>query len=77
MTKRSMVASEEDTTKSQNIGDKSTTASTKQSMDDNIDRHHMISTAAYYRAEQRGFDGVREMQDWLEAEEEIDVKFYR
>ncbi|MEO6976329.1 MAG: DUF2934 domain-containing protein [Gallionella sp.] len=44
---------------------------------DNEDRHHMISTAAYFRAEQHGFDGVYELQDWLEAEAEIDTKFYR
>ena len=37
------------------------------------DRQHMISTAAYYRAERRGFNGGDEMQDWLEAEAEIDT----
>jgi hypothetical protein len=44
---------------------------------DNEDRHDRISTAAYYRAEQHGFDGVYELQDWLEAEAEIEIKFYR
>jgi hypothetical protein len=33
----------------------------------------MIAKAAYYRAEQRGFNGDSEMQDWLEAEAEIDA----
>ena len=37
------------------------------------DRQHMISTAAYYRAERRGFNGGDEVQDWLEAEAEIDA----
>ena len=40
------------------------------------DRQHMISTAAYYRAERRGFDGGDEVEDWLEAEAEIDAKLY-
>ena len=37
------------------------------------DRQRMISTAAYYRAERRGFNGGDEVQDWLEAEAEIDA----
>jgi hypothetical protein len=35
-------------------------------------RYHMISTAAYYLAERRGFAGGYEMQDWISAEAEID-----
>lgn len=35
-------------------------------------RHQMIAEAAYYRAEQRGFAGDGVLQDWLEAEFEID-----
>lgn len=31
----------------------------------------MISDAAYYRAEKRGFAPGRELDDWLEAEAEI------
>ena len=31
-----------------------------------------IATAAYYRAEHRGFNSGDEIQDWLEAEAEID-----
>jgi len=39
-----------------------------------IDRQQMIATAAYYRAEKRGFKGndADAMQDWLEAEMEVD-----
>lgn len=39
-----------------------------------IDRQKMIATAAYYRAEKRGFKGndADTVQDWLEAEMEID-----
>lgn len=36
------------------------------------DRQQRIATAAYYRAEHRGFSCGDEIQDWLEAEAEID-----
>ncbi|MDA8092487.1 MAG: DUF2934 domain-containing protein [Betaproteobacteria bacterium] len=35
-------------------------------------RHRMIAEAAYYRAQQRGFDGGDMLRDWLDAEAEID-----
>ncbi len=40
------------------------------------DRHKIIATAAYFRAEKRGFkgNGVDTAQHWLEAEVEIDHK---
>ncbi len=40
------------------------------------DRHKMIATAAYFRAEKRDFkgNGTDAVQDWLEAEVEIDHK---
>ena len=34
-------------------------------------RNRMIAEAAYYRAEHRGFQGGDPVQDWLEAEAEI------
>lgn len=37
-------------------------------------RYKMISTAAYFLAEHRGFAGGYEMQDWIAAEAEIDAK---
>lgn len=40
------------------------------------DRHSMIATAAYYRAERRGFNSGCETEDWLEAEAEIDAMLY-
>lgn len=40
------------------------------------DRQKMIAIAAYHRAEQRGFSGGDAMQDWLEAESEIDGAVY-
>ena len=39
------------------------------------ERLRMIEEAAYYRAERRGFNGGNEMQDWLDAESEINSKF--
>jgi hypothetical protein len=36
------------------------------------EREHMIAKAAYMRAQMRGFEPGHEMQDWLEAEAEID-----
>ena len=37
------------------------------------ERRHMIETAAYYRAEQRGFFDGDPVKDWLEAEKEIET----
>jgi hypothetical protein len=38
------------------------------------ERCRLIAEAAYFRAQRRGFDGGEEqaLQDWLEAEAEID-----
>ena len=36
------------------------------------EREYMIAEAAYYRAERRGFTPGNEMEDWLQAETEID-----
>jgi len=36
------------------------------------DRREMIALGAYYRAESRGFAPGRDLEDWLEAESEID-----
>jgi hypothetical protein len=35
-------------------------------------REALIATAAYYRAERRGFQPGHETEDWLAAEREID-----
>jgi hypothetical protein len=42
------------------------------SFDPSSSREALIATAAYYRAEKRGFQPGHEMQDWLAAEREID-----
>jgi hypothetical protein len=48
-------------------------ASTRQAQSalNEADLQGMIATAAYYRAERRGFNCGDETQDWLEAEAEI------
>ena len=40
---------------------------------DNDERHRKVAEAAYYRAQQRGFSGSSELEDWLEAEREFDA----
>lgn len=39
------------------------------------DWQDMIATAAYYRAEKRGFEGGSAEQDWYEAETELRERF--
>lgn len=39
---------------------------------DESQRREMIATAAFLRAERRGFSSGSEVDDWLSAEEEID-----
>ena len=46
----------------------------KKSITSPEERYQMISTAAYYLAEQRGFSGCYEMDDWITAEAEIDAQ---
>jgi hypothetical protein len=36
------------------------------------ERHLRIERAAYFKAEERGFAPGHDMQDWLEAEQELD-----
>ena len=38
------------------------------------ERYDMVATAAYYRAECRGFAEGRDHDDWLAAEAEIDQR---
>jgi hypothetical protein len=37
------------------------------------ERHHMIATAAYFRAEQRGFSCGCAKEDWIHGEAQIDA----
>ena len=38
------------------------------------DRWRRIAAAAYLRAERRGFAGGAELEDWLEAEKQVDAE---
>jgi uncharacterized protein YegL len=38
------------------------------------ERHRMIEEAAYHRAEQRGFTDGDPLQDWLEAEAQVEIQ---
>jgi hypothetical protein len=38
-------------------------------------RQQMIAVAAYHRAQRRNFDPGHELEDWLEAEAEVDAQF--
>jgi hypothetical protein len=42
------------------------------SFDPSSSREALIATAAYYRAQKRGFQPGHEVEDWLAAEREID-----
>jgi len=37
------------------------------------DRRHRIAVAAYFKAKERGFAQGRALEDWLEAEKEIEA----
>jgi hypothetical protein len=41
------------------------------------ERHEMIAVAAYYLAEKRGFPGGGALDDWVEAEHQIDSMIER
>lgn len=49
-----------------------TPAHNKQNVTNGVDRHEMIAMAAYYRSQKRDFNRGDEIQDWLEAESEVD-----
>jgi len=51
---------------------KSNPTTQAQSVLNEADRQQWIATAAYYRAERRGFNNGSAEQDWLEAAAEID-----
>ena len=38
------------------------------------ERNQLIAKAAYFRSERRGFTPGSELQDWLEAEAEIEAR---
>jgi len=53
--------------------DKIQPATLKNDIGDGHDREELISVAAYYLAEYRGFAGGDQLSDWLAAESKIDA----
>ena len=41
-----------------------------------MDRDEMIAVAASYRAEQRAFEPGHELEDWVQAEKQIDASLH-
>ena len=39
-------------------------------------RRQMIEEAAYYIAQRRGFETGHELEDWLDAERDVDARIY-
>jgi hypothetical protein len=72
-TKKTSIKPKEATVKK--VAKRSTTTTKPQTSSINItseERWKMIAIAAYHKAEQRGFAPGGEMQDWAEAEKEVD-----
>lgn len=53
-------------------GSASAVSGNGQALLDERQRREMIATAAFLRAQRRGFESGAELEDWLAAEEEID-----
>lgn len=73
VTKKTTAKPKETTEKK--VAKKSTTTSKPQTSSISItsdERWKMIAIAAYHKAEQRGFAPGSELQDWAEAEKEVD-----
>lgn len=47
----------------------------EKSQQEQQERHQMIAEAAYRIAEQRSFQGDMAMDDWLQAEAEVNARF--
>lgn len=52
-------------------GTRADTAADAAAGTDTQSRYRMIAEAAYFRAERRGFAAGGELQDWLDAEEQL------
>jgi DUF2934 family protein len=44
---------------------------------DDARRRELIARTAYFRAEHRGFEAGHELEDWCEAEREVDASLFR
>ena len=57
-------------------GSKQKAGNSRNATGNNEDRYQMIATAAYFRAEQRGFAGGNPVDEWLAAETEIEQLYH-
>ena len=64
---------EKPATKASATAKRATTKSIKKNTVTPEERYHMIATAAYFRAEQRGFSCGCAKEDWIHGEAQIDV----
>jgi hypothetical protein len=46
-------------------------------MDWEDELHELVAERAYYKAEARGYEPGHEIQDWIDAEAEIEAELYR
>ena len=62
------------TAKSTASTQKVSTSSSSTSTSQQEERHRLVEETAYYIAERRGFQGDRVLEDWLQAEREVDMQ---
>jgi hypothetical protein len=62
------------TSKAQTSGKKTTPPPTSIQTRAEEEKHHLIEEAAYFIAERRGFQGDLVLEDWLQAEREVNSR---
>jgi hypothetical protein len=60
--------------KGQTISKKTTPPSASIQTNPEEEKHHLIAEAAYFIAERRGFQGNMLLDDWLQAEREVNSR---
>lgn len=60
--------------KAQTISKKTKPAPTPIQASQEDEKHHLIEEAAYFIAERRGFQGDMVLDDWLQAEREVNSR---
>jgi hypothetical protein len=75
MAQQTPVAKKTPAAKQTAAGKVPTKEATATSQAEEEERYRLITEAAYLIAEKRGFEGGRELDDWLQAEAEVDARF--
>ncbi|MGD8910442.1 MAG: DUF2934 domain-containing protein [Chromatiales bacterium] len=60
--------------KGQTTAKKTTTSHTSIQISPEEEKYRLIAETAYYIAEHRGFEGDRVLDDWLQAEREVNSR---